>query len=102
MPHWVVEKVADALNDHGKPVKGSRILILGLTYKKNIDDNRKSSAVEIMSLLQGKGQTLHIQTHTTLAPKSRLPFRSTNGSYNHILLLPSAGAPIMIASIMIC
>ncbi|MEL0168770.1 MAG: nucleotide sugar dehydrogenase [Pseudomonadaceae bacterium] len=55
MPHWVVQKVADALNDHGKAIKGSRILVLGLAYKKNIDDTRESPAVEIMSLLQDKG-----------------------------------------------
>ncbi|MBL4833795.1 MAG: nucleotide sugar dehydrogenase [Pseudomonas sp.] len=55
MPHWVVQKVADALNGHGKAVKGSRILVLGLAYKKNIDDTRESPAVEIMALLQDKG-----------------------------------------------
>jgi len=55
MPHWVVQKVADALNDHGKTVKGSHILTLGLTCKKNIGDSRESPAVEIMELLQTKG-----------------------------------------------
>ena len=55
MPQWVVGKVVDALNDRGKPVKGSRILVLGLAYKKNIDDTRESPAVEIMDLLQAKG-----------------------------------------------
>lgn len=55
MPHWVVQKTIDALNDKEKAVKGSKILILGLAYKKNVDDTRESPAVEIMHLLQEKG-----------------------------------------------
>lgn len=55
MPAWVVQKVMEALNDRGKPVKGSRILILGLAYKKNVDDTRESPAVEIIALLQKRG-----------------------------------------------
>lgn len=55
MPHWVVQKIADALNERSKAIKGSRILILGLAYKKNIDDTRESPAVEIMQLLADKG-----------------------------------------------
>ncbi|NLW04473.1 MAG: nucleotide sugar dehydrogenase, partial [Pseudomonadaceae bacterium] len=55
MPCWVVQKVADALNEKEKAIKGSNILILGLSYKKNIDDTRESPAVEIMQLLKNKG-----------------------------------------------
>ncbi len=55
MPQWVVEKVTDALNEHRSSINGSRILILGLAYKKNIDDSRESPAVEIMDLLTKKG-----------------------------------------------
>lgn len=55
MPRWVVDKIADGLNDHGKSVRGSRILILGLAYKKNIDDTRESPAIEIMEMLRKKG-----------------------------------------------
>jgi len=55
MPAWVVQKVTDALNDHGKAVKGSNILILGLAYKKNINDTRESPSIEILSLLKEKG-----------------------------------------------
>lgn len=55
MPQWVVGKVADALNERNKSIKGSRIIVLGLAYKKNIDDTRESPAVEIMDLLQTKG-----------------------------------------------
>lgn len=55
MPQWVVDKVADALNDRCKSVKGSKILVLGIAYKKNIDDMRESPAVELMEILQAKG-----------------------------------------------
>lgn len=55
MPEWVVGKVSDALNDCGKAVNGSKILILGISYKKNIDDTRESPSVEIMELLKTKG-----------------------------------------------
>lgn len=55
MPEWVVEKAAAALNEHGKSVKASRILVLGIAYKKNVDDTRESPAVEIMHLLQQRG-----------------------------------------------
>jgi UDP-N-acetyl-D-glucosamine dehydrogenase len=55
MPHYVVGKVADALNDRGKPVKGSRITLLGMAYKKDVDDVRESPALEIYELLAQKG-----------------------------------------------
>jgi UDP-N-acetyl-D-glucosamine dehydrogenase len=55
MPHYVVDKVADALNTHGKPVNGSSILVLGVTYKKNIDDLRESPALDVMHLLERRG-----------------------------------------------
>ncbi len=55
MPAWVVAKLADALNERRKAVCGSRILMLGLAYKKNVDDTRESPAVEMMELLQAKG-----------------------------------------------
>jgi UDP-N-acetyl-D-glucosamine dehydrogenase len=55
MPEWVVQKTADALNEHGKAVKGSKILILGLAYKKNVSDSREAPAVEIIDLLKKKG-----------------------------------------------
>ncbi|MBW1981566.1 MAG: nucleotide sugar dehydrogenase [Deltaproteobacteria bacterium] len=55
MPHWVVEKVAEGLNNRGKPIKGAKILVLGLAYKKNVDDPRESPAMEIMEILRAKG-----------------------------------------------
>jgi UDP-N-acetyl-D-glucosamine dehydrogenase len=55
MPHFVVDKVQDALNDHCKPVKGSKIHILGVAYKRNIEDVRESPALDIMHLLKRRG-----------------------------------------------
>lgn len=55
MPDWVVEKTINALNERGCSLKGSKALVLGISYKKNIDDTRESPAVEIMELLQKKG-----------------------------------------------
>jgi len=55
MPAYVVGKITDALNDRGKPVKGSRVLILGMAYKKDVDDPRESPGFEIMDLLLKKG-----------------------------------------------
>jgi UDP-N-acetyl-D-glucosamine dehydrogenase len=55
MPHWVFSKVVDALNDHGKALKGSSVHVLGVAYKKNIDDVRESPAIELLELLHEKG-----------------------------------------------
>jgi UDP-N-acetyl-D-glucosamine dehydrogenase len=55
MPHFVVDKVQNALNEAGKPVKGSRILVVGVSYKRDIDDMRESPALDVMLLLQRRG-----------------------------------------------
>ena len=58
MPHFVVEKIQNALNEDGKPLKGSRIHILGVAYKRGIDDVRESPALDIIHLLKGRGATV--------------------------------------------
>lgn len=55
MPHWVVGKLADSLNQRGRSVKGSRVLVLGIAYKKDVEDMRESPSVELMELLRDKG-----------------------------------------------
>ena len=55
MPQFVVDKIAGALNDHSKPIKGSHVHLLGIAYKRNIDDVRESPALDIAHLLQHKG-----------------------------------------------
>ena len=58
MPQWVVSKVAAALNDRGQALKGAKILVLGIAYKKNVDDRRESPAIVLMELLQAKGAAI--------------------------------------------
>jgi len=55
MPHFVADKVQNALNDCGKPVKGSRIHVMGVAYKRDIDDMRESPALDILLLLERRG-----------------------------------------------
>jgi UDP-N-acetyl-D-glucosamine dehydrogenase len=58
MPAFVVEKVANALNDDRKAVNGSRVLVIGVAYKKDIDDMRESPALDVMRLLEERGATV--------------------------------------------
>ncbi len=55
MPHWVVERVADVLNNGRKSLRGSKILVLGIAYKADTNDLRESPALEVLRLLQAKG-----------------------------------------------
>src|SRR4051812_28947206 len=58
MPHFVVDKIQNALNDHTKPLKGSHVHILGVAYKRDIDDMRESPALDVMLLLKQRGAKL--------------------------------------------
>ena len=58
MPAYVVSKIAEALNDRCKPIKGSKILLLGMAYKKDVDDPRESPGFELMKLLLEKGASV--------------------------------------------
>ena len=58
MPHFVVDKIADALNRHRKPLNGSTVLVLGVAYKRDIDDIRESPSLDVMTLLLQKGATV--------------------------------------------
>ncbi|EEF62387.1 nucleotide sugar dehydrogenase [Pedosphaera parvula] len=55
MPNYVINRTAEALNTHRKPVNGSRVLIVGLAYKPNVDDERESPSYVLMSLLTERG-----------------------------------------------
>ena len=72
MPAWVVAKTLDALNDRGKPLKGSKLLVLGIAYKKNIDDPRESPAVELLEAYAAKGAVVsYCDPHIPVFPKMR-------------------------------
>jgi len=72
MPLWVVSKAVDALNNRGKALKGSNVLILGLAYKKNVNDTRESPAIELMEILHKKGAIVNYSDpHVPVFPKKR-------------------------------
>jgi UDP-N-acetyl-D-glucosamine dehydrogenase len=66
MPRYVVSRVMEALNERGKPLKGSKILVLGAAYKPDVDDIRESPALDVIGLLQKKGAT--VQYHDPYIP----------------------------------
>jgi UDP-N-acetyl-D-glucosamine dehydrogenase len=55
MPRYVIGRIADALNEDGKPIKGSRVCVLGVAYKKDVDDPREAPSFAILELLQQRG-----------------------------------------------
>jgi len=72
MPHYVTQKVSEALNDVGRSINGSKILVLGLAYKKNVDDTRESPSLIIIDSLMNMGA--HVQysdPYLPVAPKTR-------------------------------
>ena len=72
MPEYVVNKTALALNDHQRSIKGSKVLVLGIAYKKNVDDMRESPSVEVMELLRGLGAEIsYSDPHVPVFPKMR-------------------------------
>lgn len=72
MPSWVMKKIAVALNQFEKSVKGSKVLVLGIAYKKNIDDVRESPSVHLMEKLRGDGAILsYSDPHVPKFPKMR-------------------------------
>jgi UDP-N-acetyl-D-glucosamine dehydrogenase len=98
MPHYVVRRVTEALNENGKPVKGSRILLLGLAYKPDVDDMRESPAFVLMDLLKGQGAEVayydpHIPTirptreHSHWTGTNSVPWnRETISSFDGVLI----------------
>jgi UDP-N-acetyl-D-glucosamine dehydrogenase len=72
MPQWVMGRVSEALNERGRALKGSRVLVLGIAYKKNVDDMRESPAVELMELLAARGaRVAYSDPHVPVFPKMR-------------------------------
>ncbi len=72
MPQWVVAKIADALNGRQKSLKGSRILALGIAYKRDVDDMRESPSVLVMELLRDRGAIVeYSDPNAPVFPKMR-------------------------------
>jgi len=78
MPRFVVSRIMDALNERGKALKGSRILVLGAAYKPDIDDIRESPALDVIGLLEKKGATVeyHDPYITTLRTHDEVEMHS--------------------------
>jgi len=83
MPEHVVNRVAEALNAHGKPLKGSRVLVLGLAYKRDVDDVRESPSVTLIELLQARGA--QVAYHDPFIPSGK-PMREHN--ITHLRSIP--------------
>jgi UDP-N-acetyl-D-glucosamine dehydrogenase len=80
MPHYVIERTQGALNDDRKSLKGSKVLVIGVAYKKNIDDSRESPSAEIIELLRDRGAEVtyhdpHIPTYPSMR-KYRIDLKS--------------------------
>jgi len=72
MPYYVVQRTVDALNERGKSIKGAKILIVGLAYKKNVDDIRESPSFKLWSLFEGKGAKVsYSDPYRAAVPKTR-------------------------------
>jgi len=72
MPEWVVGQMVDALNERGRALKGAKVLVLGIAYKKNVDDMRESPSVEMMEILRDKGAELsYSDPHVPAFPQMR-------------------------------
>src|SRR3984957_17128649 len=94
MPDYVVGRVAEALNDREKPLKGARILLLGLAYKANVDDDRESPSYVLIEKLEARGALVHYndpnipvirpsREHAHLAGRASLPITT---EYDLILI----------------
>ncbi|TFW33391.1 nucleotide sugar dehydrogenase [Massilia horti] len=102
MPHWVIGKLTDALNQQRRAVSGSRVLVLGIAYKKDVADMRESPSVELMELLRAKGALVdYADPHVPVFPPMRehrfdltsVPLTpDTIASYDVVLLATSHSA----------
>jgi UDP-N-acetyl-D-glucosamine dehydrogenase len=72
MPHYVLQRVSEALNEQGKPIKGSKVGVLGVAYKKDVDDPRESPAFTILELLEQRGaEVSYNDPHIPVLPAMR-------------------------------
>jgi UDP-N-acetyl-D-glucosamine dehydrogenase len=72
MPAYVINRLGEALNSHGKPIRGSRVVILGMAYKKDTDDPRESPGFELMELLLHRGAIVtYNDPHIPVLPQMR-------------------------------
>lgn len=99
MPLFVVEKVRAALNSRRKPVNGSRILVLGVAYKRDIDDVRESPALDILKLLEADGA--EIAYHDPYVPTLRIEGDNGEGRKLHSVDLTEAALEAADCSVIV-
>jgi UDP-N-acetyl-D-glucosamine dehydrogenase len=90
MPRYVVSRVLDALNDRAKPLNGSKVLVLGVAYKPDIDDVRESPSLDVIALLEKKGA--HVQYHDPFIPSFRTHDGGVMNSISEAELMPAVRA----------
>jgi UDP-N-acetyl-D-glucosamine dehydrogenase len=72
MPRYVVQRLMESLSDRGRPLKGAKVLVLGIAYKKDVDDMRESPSVRLIELLQERGaQVVYHDPYVPRVPKMR-------------------------------
>jgi len=97
MPYYVVTRVMDALNERGRALKGAKVLVLGVAYKRDVDDMRESPALKIIDLLESKGAV--VSYHDPYIPE--LPAtRSYSFSLSSVPLTPETLAAVDCALII--
>ncbi len=97
MPRYVVGKVQDALNDQGKALKGSQVLVLGAAYKPDIEDLRESPALDVIGLLEQKGA--RVAYHDPYVP--RIHFDSSEGLSAEMFSVPNLMAAVKSADCVV-
>jgi UDP-N-acetyl-D-glucosamine dehydrogenase len=96
MPLYVVDKVADALNEQSKAVRGSRVVVLGVAYKADVDDVRESPALDIIELLRKKGAD--VVYHDPYVPRIRLDGHELNSCDYSSQLLQDAECVVIVTN----
>ena len=96
MPNYVLDLIADALNDHSKSLRGSKALVLGVTYKPDVEDIRESPAIDVINLLKQKGasvdyhdpyvEELHTEEHIEAMRRVELQEESL-GEYDVVIII---------------
>jgi UDP-N-acetyl-D-glucosamine dehydrogenase len=94
MPHFVVDKIQNALNDAVKPVRGSHVHVMGVAYKRNIDDVRESPALDIIHLLRQRGA--EVTYSDPFVPKVRFDHGGDLTAQNNIDMAASADCVVIV------
>jgi UDP-N-acetyl-D-glucosamine dehydrogenase len=82
MPYFVFDQIAAGLNEHSKSIKGSNILVLGLAYKRDVDDLRESPSLTILELLRHRGATVAYNDPYFPNSRPRAPLRPEHDQHS--------------------